>query len=96
MKKGDIIAIAGFILVLSILMMWCIDISITGMTKNVKKSVLEAYDIDYISLEGTDVGMTNGFFNASPAVMYHIGLYILIISLFSLFLIIVHRELKEE
>ena len=40
--------------------------------------------------------LTNGFFNSPPMMMYHIGLYSVIISVFLMFLIVVHTIVKDH
>lgn len=89
LRRDDFIAISGFLLVLSIVMLWTIDVSITGISEQVKKETLDQCDIEYGEL---GIGMTNGFFSVSPVQMYHICLYALILIIFAFFLIVVHQQ----
>lgn len=86
--KSDIVLVAGFLLVLNVIMLWTIDVSITGIAEQTKKDTLDAYDIDYREMKGG--GMTNGFWNANPTVMYHLCLYIIILTSFLFFILILH------
>jgi len=86
--KSDILLFAGFLLMLNVVMMWTIDVSITGIAEQVKKDTLDAYDIDYKEMNGG--GMTNGFWNVNPTIMYHICLYIIILISFMFFILVLH------
>lgn len=90
--QGDVIVIASFLLVLNVMFMWCIDVSITGIAEQVKTDVMDTYEINYKSLDG--YGQTNGVFNVSPTLMYHICLWSMILTNFFMFIIIVHERTK--
>lgn len=92
LKKDDVIAISGFLLLLSIVMLWTIDVSITGISEQVKKETLDQCGVEYGEL---GIGMTNGFFSVSPILMYHICLYALVLIMFAFFLIILHVQKRS-
>lgn len=93
MKKGNAIAIIGFLVVLNVMLLWCIDVSVTGIAEETKMSVMDAYGIDYIVIN-SDVGMTNGFIRVTPNQMYHLCLYTMIATNFLFFLFFVHEKLE--
>ena len=70
LTKSDWIAISVFLVVITLIATWTIDVSVSALL--------------------TGGILTNGFFLNSPAKMYHIGLYLIIIVSFSNFLILLH------
>jgi hypothetical protein len=70
LTKYDWIALSVFLVVLTLIAAWTIDVSVSALL--------------------TGGILTNGFIFNSPAKMYHISLYIIIIVSFSNFLILLH------
>ena len=75
LSNSDWIAISGFIIVITFLSLWAIDISVSAMISN-------GY-------------LTNGFINSDPTMIYHVGLYIISLTCFSNFLIVIHLLIKS-
>ena len=71
----DIVLIAGFLLFFALIGMWTIDISLSAM-------INEPYCGKVI--------LTDGFWGRDPMQMYHIGLWITTISVFSFFMLVVY------
>jgi len=94
LKTSDWVALAGFALFLNILTLWCIDISVSAL---VNQAIIQTY----LALGNTGIpipmgGLVNGIIKADPTFTYHIGLYLNGGVSFFMFLIIIHRVIKDE
>ena len=70
-------------------------IAISGFFLVITFLSLWAIDISVSALL-SDVYLTNGFFNSNPARIYHIGLYLISLTCFSNFLVVIHLIFKSR
>jgi hypothetical protein len=94
LKPSDWVAIAGFALFFNVLSLWCIDISVSAI---VNQAIMQTY----IALGNAVIpipmgGLGNGFFKSDPTMTYHVGLYINAGVNFLMFMIIIHKVVKDE
>ena len=69
-------------------------IAISGFCIVITFLSLWAIDISVSAL--ISIGyLTNGFFNSDPTMIYHVGLYIISLTCFSNFLIVIHLLIKS-
>jgi hypothetical protein len=83
-KKSDWRAIIMLILLVQIICLWSIDVSTSAIIA--QKSIGDEYE-SYL---------TNGFFKQNPFVVYHLALFLIVISSFIFALISIHQVDKNE
>lgn len=83
-KHSDWRAIIILILLIQIICLWSIDISTSAIIA--QESIGEYYESH----------LTNGFFKQNPYVIYHLALFIIVISSFFITLISIHHVDKNE
>jgi hypothetical protein len=83
-------AIAGAIILVNVLTLWCIDVSVSALMFEKMAETANALG----QSAGTD-GKLVGFYEANPTLTYHLGLCLNILMNFSMFLIIVFLVSKR-
>lgn len=93
-KKSEWIAIAGAILLINGLTLWCIDVSLSALIQQSMMSVAQAYGGNPVELS-METGLVS-VFKANPQITYHLALYLNILVTFVAFMIIIHVVVKDE
>ena len=93
-EKSDWVAIAGAVLFINLLTLWCIDVSLIALINEAIMATYQALGNTGILLP-MDTGMVNGIFEANPALTYHIALYLNAGLSFFMFLIMIHVVMKN-
>ena len=88
--------IAGTILVINVMTLWCIDVSVSAMVYNAMMATYQALGNTPLNLSMPFAGMTNGILTVDPVLMYHIALYLNVILNVSMFMIVVHKVIKDD
>lgn len=76
MVKGNWLSIGVALLMIQLMALWAIDISVSGTIASIQT--------------GKEFVNTNGFYQVSPMITYHIALYILIFTALFFMMLVIH------